>query len=68
MEIIYDKIVKFNNGIINGKGAIAGIATIGDAIIGRSIIIEMIESNVSWKDYPYTHACFFESQLSDNDE
>lgn len=65
MEIKQGKMVRFNTGIVSGKGMICGIATIGDVVIGRSIILEIVEINTNLEDYPYTHACFFECQLKD---
>lgn len=55
-------VVEFDNGYAKGHGVIKGAATIGAPIIGKTYIIDVIESNLSLPndEYPYTTISMFE--------
>ena len=48
----------------SGKGEVVGIATTGNAVIGRSIILKDLSKNFPSKIYPFEYFVAFECQLS----
>ena len=63
-KLYQGQLVEFNAGdLCHGVGKICGTAAIGEAIIGRPYIIEVISSNIDKKTYPYSHIVIFECMI-----
>jgi hypothetical protein len=65
MDVKEGMAVLFDTGDVYGVGKVRGISTIAQPVIGRGIIIEIVKSNVEWKDYPFSHFSCFEHQIKD---
>ena len=62
MEIVEGKLVEYDDGVKKGRAIIRGIATTSMPIIGKGIIVELIDK---YDSYQYSHIVFFESQLKE---
>jgi hypothetical protein len=67
MEIVQDKVVSFKiSPTIFGKGRICGVATTEQPVIGRNVILEILESTgIDPATYPYSHIVVPESMLKE---
>lgn len=57
-----DEKVSYDNGVVKGTGKVVGIATNGQAVIGKSYIIQP-DVPITNETYPYTHFTIFEIHL-----
>jgi hypothetical protein len=67
MEIVQDKVVSFKiSPTIFGKGRICGIATVEQPVIGRTVILEILEiTGIDPVTYPYSHIVVPENLLKE---
>ena len=56
-------IVKYDIGLLKGKGKIKGVANSGVTLLGKSYILEDLSGNIPNDTYPYTHFVCFEIHL-----
>lgn len=62
MDFRQNTMVKWNDGVTKGIGKVVGLATTGEAVIGKGLIVEVLESMPVLPNeiYPYTHRVVFE--------
>ena len=61
MEFAQGTIIRWDDSATSGKGVVRGVANNGVAVLGKSWIIEVTQSDppIPNKTYPYTHRVVF---------
>ena len=57
--------IRFDNGVVNGTGWVRGITTVSLPVIGFTYIVQIDESTVDTKIYPYSCVAVFACHITD---